>query len=59
MNSRQLTKLQEVYFDLCDLINSYQCKSIRIKGFQEFKTIQEFLIEQRDKLAEIEQEEVA
>ena len=54
MNNRQLTMLQEVYFDLCDVLNSYQYKKTRIKGIEGYETLQEFLIEQRNKLAEIE-----
>ena len=52
--SATITKLQEVYFDLCDLLNSKQIDYIAISGFQEFDTLREFLEEQKNKLAEIE-----
>lgn len=54
--SATITKLQEVYFDLCDLINSRQIDNITLSGFQEFDTLREFLEEQKNKLAEIEGE---
>lgn len=45
------TKLQEIYFDLCDLINTGIGRDVDLRGdFEEFSTLQEFLIEQRDKL---------
>ena len=49
-----LTIVQEIYFDLCDLINSGQIDDIAIRDFQEFKTLKEFLEEQRNKIEEIE-----
>jgi hypothetical protein len=55
--SATITKLQEVYFDLCDLLNSKQIDYIAISGFQEFDTLREFLEEQKNKLAEIEGEQ--
>jgi len=45
------TTLQEVYFDLCDLIDSGQAHDIALTDFAEFSTMLEFLIEQRDKIA--------
>lgn len=51
---RTLTTIQEVYFDLCDLIESGQVDDFCIRGFAEFETLLEFLTEQRDKLAAIE-----
>jgi hypothetical protein len=54
MNNRQLTLLQEVYFDICDLINSREIDDICINGFEEFKTVLEFLEEQKLKLSLIE-----
>lgn len=45
------TRLQEIYFDLCDLIDSGIGKDVDLHGeFEEFSTLQDFLIEQRDKL---------
>ena len=55
--SATITKLQEVYFDLCDLLNSRQIDNIKLSGFQEFDTLREFLEEQKNKLAEIEGEQ--
>ena len=54
--SATITKVQEVYFDLCDLLNSRQIDNINLIGFQEFDTLREFLEEQKNKLAEIEGE---
>jgi len=54
--SATITKLQEVYFDLCDLLNSRQIDNINLIGFHEFDTLREFLEEQKNKLAEIEGE---
>ena len=55
--SATITKVQEVYFDLCDLLNSRQIDNINLIGFQEFDTLREFLEEQKNKLAEIEGEQ--
>jgi hypothetical protein len=54
MTNQGLTMLQEVYFDLCDLLNSKQMKGVSLKGFQEFKTLEEFLQEQKVKIEQIE-----
>lgn len=51
-----LTKVQEVFFDLCDLSNSDEIDDIRINCLPEFTTVREFLVEQRDKMAQIEAE---
>jgi uncharacterized UPF0160 family protein len=48
------TKVQEVYFDLCDAIDEGNLYDVRIDGFDEFKTVLEFLQEQKTKLAQIE-----
>ena len=48
------TLVQEVYFDICDLLNSNQIDDIVIDGFQEFETLREFLEEQKRKLEKIE-----
>lgn len=50
MDAKLLTSLQEIYFDLCDLIDSGQVHDIALTEFQEFNTVLEFLEEQRDKL---------
>lgn len=51
MTNKQKTTLQEVFFDLCDLIDSGQVDDIALSDFAEFSTLSEFLIEQRDKIA--------
>jgi len=48
------TLVQEVYFDICDLLNGNQIDDIVIDGFQEFETLREFLEEQKRKLEKIE-----
>jgi len=50
MDEKMLTTLQEIYFDLCDLIDSGQVDDIAISEFAEFETLREFLVEQREKL---------
>lgn len=59
MNTKELTTLQEIYFDLCDLIDSGQIDDIAISEPAEFETLREFLIEQKAKLEPftIEEEE--
>ena len=52
MNSKTL--IQEVYFDICDLLNSNQADDFILSGFQEFETLREFLEEQKKKLEQIE-----
>lgn len=54
MSNRTLTLVQEVLFDLSDLIKSGEMDDIALKGFQEFETLKEFLEEQKAKLQEIE-----
>lgn len=49
-----LTTIQEVYFDLTDLIESGQIDDIQIEGFTEFETLREFLEEQRRKMSDLE-----
>lgn len=49
-----MTKLQEVLFDICDLIDSGEADNIRIKCLPEFDTMYEFLREQKIKLQGIE-----
>lgn len=53
MNKATLTELQEVYFDLCDLLDHNELDDT-INGFFEFDTLRECLEEQRKKLARIE-----
>ena len=51
--SKAITALQEVLFDLCDLLEANDL-SEKIEGFSEFTTMREFIIEQRSKVAAIE-----
>lgn len=53
MSTNTLTLVQEVYFDLCDLLENNELQD-RIEGFSEFDTLYDFLIEQKQKLARIE-----
>lgn len=49
-----LTAVQEVYFDLCDILENNDYSDVKIEGLYEFEDLREFLIEQKNKLAEIE-----
>jgi hypothetical protein len=51
-----LTTIQEIYFDLTDLIeeNEEQLAEIKINGFSEFENLLEFIREQRDKMSDLE-----
>jgi uncharacterized protein with von Willebrand factor type A (vWA) domain len=51
MTEQDRTTMQEIYFDLCDLIDSEQISDIKLTDFYEFNTVGEFLEEQRDKIA--------
>ena len=53
MNKATLTELQEVYFDLCDLLDNNELEET-INGFFEYETLRECLEEQKKKLARIE-----
>jgi hypothetical protein len=56
MKMYNLTQLQEVYFDICDLVMSDPAlMKTKIKGLSEFETLGEFLQYQREKLEDIEQ----
>jgi hypothetical protein len=55
MTPDQITTMQEIYFDLTDLIDQIEngeAKNIKLKEFAEFDNLLEFLQEQRDKLAD-------
>jgi len=52
--SNTLTTIQEVYFDLCDLIENNNLTKTRIKGFYEFENLDQFIQEQKTKIAQIE-----
>lgn len=49
-----LAKVQEVFFDISDLIDSGQIYDFQLSGFPEFETLLEFLEEQKTKLQSIE-----
>lgn len=53
MSTNTLTLLQEVYFDLCDLLE-YNKLGGKVKGLYEFDDLREFITEQKRKIAEIE-----
>jgi hypothetical protein len=53
MNQNTLTLVQEVYFDLCDLLDNNELNE-SIEGLFEFSDMREFIQEQKDKLAQIE-----
>jgi hypothetical protein len=56
MSRNTLTLVQEVYFDLCDLLD-YNELSESLEGFTcEFDDMREFITEQRRKLALIERD---
>jgi hypothetical protein len=48
-----LTLIQEIYFDLCDLLDNNELDD-RIEGLQEFDTLRDFMYEQKAKLSRIE-----
>ena len=52
--SNTLITIQEVYFDLCDLIENNNLTKTRIKGFYEFENLDQFIQEQKTKIAQIE-----
>jgi hypothetical protein len=52
--SNTLITIQEVYFDLCDLIENNNLTKTRIKGFYEFENLDQFIQEQKTKMAQIE-----
>lgn len=50
-----LDQLQEVYFDICDIIMSNpKLMQTKVEGLSEFDTLGEFLACQKEKLSEIE-----
>lgn len=53
MINNTLALIQEVYFDLCDLLDHNELDD-SIDGFFEFDNLRECLQEQRDKIARIE-----
>jgi hypothetical protein len=53
MTTNTLTLVQEVYFDLCDILNNNELDD-KIEGLYEFDTVRDFMYEQKAKLARIE-----
>lgn len=53
MSTNTLTIVQEVYFDLCDLLDHNELAE-SIEGFYEFDNLREFISEQKTKLSAIE-----
>jgi hypothetical protein len=49
-----LETLQEIYFDLIDLDKQNYLKGMKIDGFEEFKTMSDFVDEQISKLHYLE-----
>lgn len=47
--------LQEIYFDICDMLDSGQVDDIQITEPEEFSTLREFLEAQKAKLEYIEE----
>ena len=55
MSKNTLTLVQEVYFDLCDLLDNNELDD-RVNGFYEFDSIRDFIMEQKQKMALIERD---
>ena len=53
MSINTLTLVQEVYFDLCDLLDNNELAE-SIEGLSEFDDMREFIHEQKRKLSQIE-----
>lgn len=53
MSTKLLTLVQEVYFDLCDILDNNELDD-KIEGLYEFDTVRDFITEQKQKLARIE-----
>ena len=53
MTTQLITLVQEVYFDLCDVLDHNEMDD-RIDGFQEFDSLRDFMYEQKAKLSRIE-----
>ena len=46
--------LQSVFFDLCDLLDKIDCDRIKLREFEEFSTLTDFVEEQKTRLATVE-----
>ena len=53
MSTKLLTLVQEVYFDLCDILDNNELDD-KIEGLYEFDTVRDFITEQKQKMARIE-----
>lgn len=54
--SKQIIEdIQCVYFDLCDLLEKLECQRIKLKEFDEFKNLEEFIEEQKRRVSNIEE----
>jgi hypothetical protein len=53
MTTKLLTLVQEVYFDLCNILDNNELDD-KIDGLYEFDTVRDFIYEQRAKLTRIE-----
>jgi hypothetical protein len=53
MTTKLLTLVQEVYFDLCDILDNNELDD-KIEGLYEFDTVRDFITEQKQKMARIE-----
>ena len=49
-----MNELQCVFFDLCDLLDKLDCKRIKLKEFQEFDNLAEFIEEQKIRINSLE-----
>jgi hypothetical protein len=49
-----IEQIQCVYFDLSDLLEKLDCAAIKLEDFEEFENLQEFIIEQKQKMADLE-----
>lgn len=45
-----LTTLQEVFFDLCDILEGDEINDIVLTEFAQFETLRQFLEEQKEKV---------
>lgn len=52
--NKTLTQVQEVYFDLCDILDNNDFSEVKLEACFDFEDLQEFLEAQKAKLAEIE-----
>lgn len=54
VSKKIIEQIQCVYFDLSDLLEKLDCAAIKLEDFDEFDNLQEFIIEQKQKMANIE-----